>query len=42
MASLLVWCSRHQITSRLALENHSEAQIKQALKRAAIATTLNF
>jgi fructokinase len=42
MASLLVWCSRHQITSRLALENLSEAQIKRALQRAAIAATLNF
>jgi sugar/nucleoside kinase (ribokinase family) len=42
MASLLVWCSRHQITSRSALENLSEAQIKRALQRAAIAATLNF
>ena len=41
MASLLVWCSHHQITSRSALENHSEAQIKQALQRAAIAAALN-
>jgi len=41
MASLLVWCNHHQITSRSALENHSEAQIKQALQRAAIAAALN-
>ena len=41
MASLLVWCDHHQITSRSALENHSEAQIKQALQRAAIAAALN-
>ena len=41
MANLSVWCSRHQITSRSTLENLSEAQIKQALERATIATALN-
>lgn len=41
MASLLVWCSRNQIDSRTELEKLSEAQIKQALQRAAIAAALN-
>ena len=41
MASLLVWCSRNQIDSRTEMEKLSEAQIKQALQRAAIAAALN-
>ncbi len=40
MASLLVWFSRNKVTSRSELENLAEAQIKEALQRAAVTAAL--